>query len=67
MAIEQLVTQEFNQSCKSSHNVSNDNHQSKTCDLSTLTISISTVLQLMTQDASCSVHFSHFKIALYAN
>ena len=45
---------------KSSHNVSDGNRQSKTCDLSALTISISTVFQL----TSCSVYFSRFKFTL---
>jgi len=34
MATEQLVAQVFNLSCKSSHDVSDGNRQSKTCDLS---------------------------------
>jgi len=36
-------------------------------DLSALAISVSTVLQVVTQDASCTAHFSRFKFALYAN
>jgi len=39
--------------------------KSKTCDLSKLTISISTVFQLVTQD-SHSVHFTHFKYNLHS-
>jgi len=36
----------------------------KTCNLSALTILISTIFQLMTQDTSCSAHFSYFKFTL---
>ena len=60
MVIKQLVAQVFNLSCKSSHDVSNGNRQSKTCDFFALVISISTVFQLMTQDTPCSAHFSRF-------
>jgi len=62
MVIKQIVAQVFNPagSCKSSHDVSDGNRQSKTCDFFALVISISTVFQLMTQDTSCSAHFSCF-------
>ena len=65
MATEQLVAQEFNQSCKSSHDVSDGNCQSKTCDHSAPAISITTVFQLMIQDTSCLAHFSRFKFMLF--
>jgi len=45
----------------------NSDRQSKTCNLAALVISISTVLQLMTQDASHSVIFSHFRFTLHSN
>jgi len=43
------------------------NYQSKTCDLSTLAISIFTVFQLMTQDNSRSVHSLCIKFTLHSN
>ena len=56
MAIERLVAQEL------SHDISNSNHQSKTCGLSALVTSILMVLQLTARDISCSVNFSCFKV-----
>ena len=48
MVIKQLVAQVFNLSCKSSHDVSNSNCQSKTCNFFALASLISTVFQLIT-------------------
>ena len=58
--IKQLVAQVFNLVCKSSHDDSNGNRQSKTCVFFfALARLISTVFQLMTQDTQCTSHASN--------